>query len=187
MIKSRRNCRKAINKISCLFFLVWEVRRHPLLPIRSSKKSLASSLLPGQSSANPNPSHQIRSDLVSLGHFFRVLRSPMGADGDSSGVDGGCSVTVHIRCSNGSKFSLQTPLDVTIGAFKVVVAGNCDVPAEQQRLIYKGRVLKDEQTLQSYGGFFFLIFYLILWFIFPLFLFFVLIFLLFVIALCLVC
>lgn len=75
----------------------------------------------------------------------------MGADGDSSGVDGGCSVTVHIRCSNGSKFSLQTPLDITIGAFKVVVAGNCDVPAEQQRLIYKGRVLKDEQTLQSYG------------------------------------
>ena len=106
----------------------------------------------------------------------------MGADGDSSGVDGGCSVTVHIRCSNGSKFSLQTPLDITIGAFKVVVAGNCDVPAEQQRLIYKGRVLKDEQTLQSYGGFLFLIFYLISWFLSPL----LFIFPLFVIALCLV-
>ncbi|KAJ4963465.1 hypothetical protein NE237_023404 [Protea cynaroides] len=28
---------------------------------------------------------------------------------------------------------------------------NCDIPAEQQRLIYKGRILKDDQTLESYG------------------------------------
>lgn len=26
-----------------------------------------------------------------------------------------------------------------------------DVPVVQQRLIYKGRILKDEQTLESYG------------------------------------
>jgi ubiquilin len=26
------------------------------------------------------------------------------------------------------------------------------VPAPQQRLIYKGRILKDEQTLESYGA-----------------------------------
>lgn len=38
-----------------------------------------------------------------------------------------------------------------MGAFKEVVAGSCDVPAPQQRLIYKGRILKDEQTLESYG------------------------------------
>ncbi|XP_058090636.1 ubiquitin domain-containing protein DSK2b-like isoform X2 [Magnolia sinica] len=80
----------------------------------------------------------------------------MGADGDS--VDAGDSsvssngiVTVHIRCSNGSKFSVQTGLDATVGVFKGILAENCDVPAEQQRLIYKGRILKDEQTLESYG------------------------------------
>ncbi|XP_038974040.1 LOW QUALITY PROTEIN: ubiquitin domain-containing protein DSK2a-like, partial [Phoenix dactylifera] len=65
---------------------------------------------------------------------------------------GSCgSATVHIRCSNGSKFSVQTSLDSTVEAFKAVVAGKCDVPAEQQRLIYKGRILKDDQTLASYG------------------------------------
>ncbi|KAG1355350.1 putative Catalase isozyme 1 [Cocos nucifera] len=81
----------------------------------------------------------------------------MGADGDSGNAGdthaAGCgnSATVHIRCSNGSKFSVQTSLDSTVEAFKAVVAWSCDVPAEQQRLIYKGRILKDDQTLASYG------------------------------------
>nr|DAD41809.1 TPA_asm: hypothetical protein HUJ06_016132 [Nelumbo nucifera] len=78
----------------------------------------------------------------------------MGSDGDSgdaadSGVGGG--VNVNIRCSNGSKFSVQVNLESTVGAFKTVLAQNCDIPAEQQRLIYKGRILKDDQTLESYG------------------------------------
>jgi len=59
--------------------------------------------------------------------------------------------TLHIRCANGSKFTVQTDLGATVGGFKEVVAGSCDVPAPQQRLIYKGRILKDEQTLESYG------------------------------------
>ncbi|XP_040383998.1 ubiquitin domain-containing protein DSK2a-like isoform X2 [Oryza brachyantha] len=62
---------------------------------------------------------------------------------------GGASL--HIRCANGSKFTVQADLAATVGAFKEVVAGSCDVPAAQQRLIYKGRILKDEQTLESYG------------------------------------
>ncbi|XP_078441855.1 ubiquitin domain-containing protein DSK2a-like [Wolffia australiana] len=70
----------------------------------------------------------------------------MGADGAS-----GEAVTIHVRCSNGAKFSVQVPLDSTVGFFKGVVAEKSDVPAEQQRLIYKGRILKDEQTLASYG------------------------------------
>ncbi|XP_021774447.1 ubiquitin domain-containing protein DSK2b-like [Chenopodium quinoa] len=77
----------------------------------------------------------------------------MGAEGDSSDavpVTVG-EVSVNIRCSNGSKFSVKTTLDSNVGAFKSLVAQNCDVPAEQQRLIYKGRILKDDQTLESYG------------------------------------
>ncbi|XP_064992965.1 ubiquitin domain-containing protein DSK2a-like isoform X1 [Musa acuminata AAA Group] len=81
----------------------------------------------------------------------------MGTDGDSCGAGdsdavGGCAaVTVHVRCSNGSKFSVQIALDSTVGAFKAALVEKCDVPAEQQRLIYKGRILKDEHTLESYG------------------------------------
>eukprot|EP00262_Sarcandra_glabra_P021397 TRINITY_DN903_c0_g2_i1.p1 TRINITY_DN903_c0_g2~~TRINITY_DN903_c0_g2_i1.p1 ORF type:complete len:538 (+),score=90.90 TRINITY_DN903_c0_g2_i1:224-1837(+) len=78
----------------------------------------------------------------------------MVADGDSGeprvSVPGD-AVTVNVRCSNGSKFSVRTSLESTVGSFKSVVADNCDIPADQQRLIYKGRILKDDQTLESYG------------------------------------
>ncbi|GAB2291637.1 hypothetical protein Dimus_025893 [Dionaea muscipula] len=66
-------------------------------------------------------------------------------------VDGDELATVNVRCSNGSKFSVRTGLGSVVGAFKVLVAQKCDVPADQQRLIYKGRILKDDQTLESYG------------------------------------
>ncbi|KAL8158858.1 hypothetical protein V2J09_000395 [Rumex salicifolius] len=85
----------------------------------------------------------------------------MGGEGDSrdaATVGGGDSeaavqelATVHIRCSNGSKFSVQTALDSTVGSFKVLLAQNCDLSTDQQRLIYKGRILKDDQSLESYG------------------------------------
>jgi len=86
----------------------------------------------------------------------------MGAEGDSSearvsvGVGGGEEeqreeVVINIRCSNGTKFTVRTSLDSSISAFKAALAQNCDVPADQQRLIYKGRILKDDQTLESYG------------------------------------
>ncbi|XP_052191789.1 ubiquitin domain-containing protein DSK2a-like isoform X2 [Diospyros lotus] len=79
----------------------------------------------------------------------------MGAEGEAAesslGVGGGKEVALNIRCSNGSKFSVRTSLDATIEGFKAVIAQNCDVPADQQRLIYKGRILKDNQTLASYG------------------------------------
>ncbi|RID77384.1 hypothetical protein BRARA_A00303 [Brassica rapa] len=67
-------------------------------------------------------------------------------------VDGGGEVvSVNVRCSNGSKFSVRTSLESTVESFKALVAQNCDVPANQQRLIYKGRILMDDHTLLSYG------------------------------------
>nr|XP_043632195.1 ubiquitin domain-containing protein DSK2b-like isoform X2 [Erigeron canadensis] len=78
-----------------------------------------------------------------------------GGSGDSTAVtDGGGAgdaVTVNIRCSNGNKFTVQVTLDSSVENFKSVLAQNCDIPAPQQRLIYKGRILKDDQTLTSYG------------------------------------
>lgn len=75
----------------------------------------------------------------------------MGGEGDNSNVGGEGEVNINIRCSNGSKFSVRVRLEATVAEFKAVLAGSCDIPAEQQRLIYKGRILKDDQTLASYG------------------------------------
>ncbi|OEL29269.1 Ubiquitin domain-containing protein DSK2a [Dichanthelium oligosanthes] len=70
---------------------------------------------------------------------------------DAGGEPAAAQATLHIRCTNGSKFAVRADLGATVGAFKAIVAESCDMPAPQQRLIYKGRILKDEQTLASYG------------------------------------
>ncbi|GFP80665.1 ubiquitin domain-containing protein dsk2b [Phtheirospermum japonicum] len=76
----------------------------------------------------------------------------MGGEGEASvGTGGDEQVNVNIRCTNSSKYSVKTDLQSTVGEFKALLAQHCDVPAEQQRLIYKGRILKDDQTLISYG------------------------------------
>jgi len=75
-----------------------------------------------------------------------------GGDADAGGEPAAAQATLHVRCTNGSKFAVRADLDATVGAFKAIVADSCDVPAPQQRLIYKGRILKDDQTLASYGA-----------------------------------
>lgn len=78
----------------------------------------------------------------------------MGGDGaveEGTESGGGGGVYVNIRCSNGSKFSVRIELDASVASFKDVLAQKCHIPSDQQRLIYKGRILKDDQTLQSYG------------------------------------
>ncbi|KAJ1298945.1 hypothetical protein BS78_01G493000 [Paspalum vaginatum] len=74
-----------------------------------------------------------------------------GGDADAGGEPAAAQATLHVRCTNGSKFAVRADLGATVGAFKAIVAESCDVPAPQQRLIYKGRILKDDQTLASYG------------------------------------
>ncbi|TVU48490.1 hypothetical protein EJB05_08128 [Eragrostis curvula] len=75
----------------------------------------------------------------------------MGGGEGEPGAQGSELATLHIRCTNGSKFAVRADLSTTVAAFKAIVAESSDVPAPQQRLIYKGRILKDEQTLASYG------------------------------------
>ncbi|XP_076927774.1 ubiquitin domain-containing protein DSK2a-like isoform X3 [Bidens hawaiensis] len=75
----------------------------------------------------------------------------MGVEGESTTQAAADLINLNIRCSNGNKFSVQATLRSTIADFKDLLAHNCDVPANQQRLIYKGRILKDDQTLDTYG------------------------------------
>ena len=78
-----------------------------------------------------------------------------GAEGSAtesrSSSGGGSGATVHVRCSNGNKFTVEVDLGATVLALKGLLVERSEIPADQQRLIYKGRVLKDEHVLSSYG------------------------------------
>jgi ubiquilin len=60
--------------------------------------------------------------------------------------------TLHVKTTAGKKFSFEIALDASVAQCKEALVAHTDVPAALQRLIYKGKVLKDDQTLQSYGA-----------------------------------
>lgn len=60
------------------------------------------------------------------------------------------SLDITIKTSGDKKYELTVNEDSTIANLKQQVASVASVPAEQQRLIYSGRVLKDDQTVQFY-------------------------------------
>ena len=53
---------------------------------------------------------------------------------------------------NEDKFSVSVPADVTVAQLKDKVAEHSSIAAGEQRLIYKGKILKDTQTLTEYGA-----------------------------------
>ena len=59
--------------------------------------------------------------------------------------------TVFLKVTGGEKLSLEVTPKQTIAELKAAVATRCDIPAENQRLIYKGQVLKDEKRIEDYG------------------------------------
>jgi ubiquilin len=60
-------------------------------------------------------------------------------------------VPVKVQCSNQRKFSVDVDPASTVEEFKRLIEEQEKIPAGEQRLIYKGRVLKNELTLGSYG------------------------------------
>eukprot|EP00457_Paulinella_chromatophora_P001656 gb/GEZN01001658.1/.p1 GENE.gb/GEZN01001658.1/~~gb/GEZN01001658.1/.p1 ORF type:complete len:717 (+),score=134.35 gb/GEZN01001658.1/:48-2198(+) len=65
------------------------------------------------------------------------------------------SKQINIKLApGGEKFSLQVDSkdeSMTVAQFKELVEQQTSVPATQQRLIYKGHVLRDARTFESYG------------------------------------
>lgn len=59
-------------------------------------------------------------------------------------------VNLTIKCSNADKTNIKIELSATVLDLKVKISEVLSVPASQQRLIYKGRVLKDDSTLENY-------------------------------------
>jgi ubiquilin len=63
------------------------------------------------------------------------------------------SVTFHVKSAGGAKYTLTLPLSTTTTDLKekLATAEYANVPAAAQRLIYSGKVLKDNDTLATYN------------------------------------
>lgn len=59
-------------------------------------------------------------------------------------------ITLNIRQSNGDQFEVNCAADATVLQLKQAAEAGSKLPPDQQRLIFKGRILKDDQTLESY-------------------------------------
>jgi len=54
--------------------------------------------------------------------------------------------------AGGNKIDKEVDTSCTILEVKEQLADQANIPATEQRLIYKGQILKDERTVESYGG-----------------------------------
>ncbi|KAL1961707.1 hypothetical protein VTN77DRAFT_1311 [Rasamsonia byssochlamydoides] len=62
------------------------------------------------------------------------------------------SITFNVKASNDAKFTLTLPTSTTVSELKNKLSSEeyANTPADRQRLIYSGRVLKDNETLATY-------------------------------------
>ncbi len=75
----------------------------------------------------------------------------MTDEGSSSADE--APVTFHVKSSSDARYTLTVPRSMTVLELKGKLAGSeySNFPADRQRLIYSGRVLKDPDTLGSYN------------------------------------
>ena len=62
--------------------------------------------------------------------------------------------TINIRLmANAATFSVEVDFSSTVLELKKLIAGSdkADCEPERQKLVYKGKILKDDDTLESYG------------------------------------
>lgn len=53
--------------------------------------------------------------------------------------------------AGGDKLSVEAEADGTVGELKELIAPLSSISADQQRLVWRGQILKDERTLADYG------------------------------------
>lgn len=60
-------------------------------------------------------------------------------------------ISITIKSSADKKYNLTLVTSTTVSGLKDLIAAESDIPSARQRLIYSGRVLRDSETLASYG------------------------------------
>ena len=57
--------------------------------------------------------------------------------------------TIHVKATSGAKITVSVELSLTVAELKATLAAEdkANVPANQQRLIYRGHVMKDERSV----------------------------------------
>ncbi|XP_074373008.1 uncharacterized protein LOC141713472 isoform X2 [Apium graveolens] len=82
------------------------------------------------------------------------MAEPHPSEGSSSGsVSAGSSdsiVELNIKTLDSQMHSFQVDKNIPVSVFKEKVASKTGVPVEQQRLIFRGKVLKDNHLLSEY-------------------------------------
>lgn len=59
-------------------------------------------------------------------------------------------IQIHVKGANELKLQITITTDKTVQDLKRAIAEKTDAPADRQRLIYSGKVLKDEEPLSNY-------------------------------------
>lgn len=62
-------------------------------------------------------------------------------------------VELNVKSTSGTSFKAEVPVDSTVLAVKEAIADKSKIPAQNQRLVFKGQVLKDDKTLVGDYGF----------------------------------
>ena len=60
------------------------------------------------------------------------------------------TITFTVKAINDTKITTTVSPYISVAELKQKLAPDANIPADRQRLIYSGRVLKDEQTVNSY-------------------------------------
>ncbi|KAI0801499.1 hypothetical protein C8Q74DRAFT_1192221 [Fomes fomentarius] len=72
------------------------------------------------------------------------------ASPDASSASSSSDISINVKGPSELKLQITIATDKTVADLKQAIAEKSDVPADRQRLIYSGRVLKDEDALSTY-------------------------------------
>jgi len=78
------------------------------------------------------------------------IKREKGLDSDSESDDADV-ISINIKTLDGRAHPLRVPKHITIADLKQSIQAETDVPVSAQRLIFKGKALKEDQRLSAYA------------------------------------